>query len=90
MIATVTCWSARTAMGASISITNRTEQRPLNMSWLAYKVTLFYGFESASGIAYNETDALVAANKQVRNGAVLLGRRTERVAHDNTPGATKG
>lgn len=59
------------------------------MTWFFYKVTLFYGAECASSIAYNETDALKAANKQVPNGAVLLGRRTERIAHDDTLGGTQ-
>jgi hypothetical protein len=49
------------------------------MTWLGYKVTLFYAGESVSGIAYNETDALITANQQVPTGTVLTGRRTERV-----------
>jgi hypothetical protein len=53
------------------------------MTWLFYKVTLFYSGESVSGIAYNETDALIAANKQIPSNTVLTGRRTERVPLDD-------
>jgi hypothetical protein len=53
------------------------------MTWLGYRVTLFYAGQPASGIAYNETDALIAANKHIPTGTVLTGRRTERVPLDD-------
>jgi hypothetical protein len=53
------------------------------MTWLAYKVTLFYAGESVSGIAYNEADALIAANQQIPDTTALTGRRTERVLLDD-------
>jgi hypothetical protein len=52
------------------------------MTWLVYKVTLFYAAESVSGIAYSETDGLIAANQQMPSGTALTGRRTERVLLD--------
>jgi hypothetical protein len=53
------------------------------MAWLGYKVTLFCAGASVSGIAMNETEALIAANKQIPAGTVLTGRRTERVPLDD-------
>ena len=52
------------------------------MTSLVYKVTLFYASESVSGIAYSETDALIAANQQIPDTTALTGRRTERVLLD--------
>jgi hypothetical protein len=49
------------------------------MTWLFFKVTLFYGDKSVSSVAYNETDALIAANAQLPAGAIPTGKRTERV-----------
>jgi len=41
-------------------------EKPRDQDSLAYKVTIFYGPGlSASGIGYSETEALVAANKQI-------------------------
>ena len=55
-------------------------EKPRDQDSLAYKVTIFYGPGlSASGIGYSETEALVAANKQIPTGAKRTGRHTERI-----------